>query len=129
MTRTKEQDAIKTTHETRTLKCQLTDQEIREASDCLARNLDEIEMLEDEQQKIKSDFKAQIEAREAATRVQKNLVRDKYAFRSVRCSLTQNYSTLKVTVTREDTGEVISDRPMNEEEKQLKMPFDGEQEL
>jgi len=126
-TKTKEQPAIKTTHETRTLKCKLTDEEIREASDCLARTLDELEMLEDEQQKIKSDFKAQIEAKEAATRVQKNLVRDKYAHRQVRCTMTMNYSTLKVIVARDDTGEIITERAMNEDEKQLKIDFDSEE--
>ncbi len=128
MGRKQEQPPIKTTHETRTLKCKLTDEEIREASDCLARTLDELEMLEDEQQKIKSDFKARIEEKDAQTRVQKNLVRDKYAFRPVRCTLTLNYSTLRAITTRDDTGEVITDRAMNEEEKQLALPFDGEPE-
>jgi hypothetical protein len=93
----------------------------------LARTLDEFEMLEDEQQKIKSDFKAQIEAKEAATRVQKNLVRDKYAHRQVRCTMTMNYSTLKVIVARDDTGEIITERAMNEDEKQLKIDFDSEE--
>lgn len=127
-TRTKEQPAIKTTHETRMLKCRLTAEEITEASDALARNLDELEMLEDAQQEMKSNFKAQIEAKEAATRVQKNLVRDKYTLRLVRCTLTMNYTTLKVIVARDDTGEVVSERAMNEDEKQLKIDFDKQQE-
>lgn len=124
MAKKQEQPAVKTTHETRTLKCKLTPEEITEASDALARNLDEIEMLEDEQQKIRSDFKARIEAEEAGTRVQKNLVRDKYAFRPVRCTLTLNYTTLRAITARDDTGEVIADRAMSEDEKQLRIEFD-----
>ena len=123
----KQQEATKTTHETRQLKCVLTDEEIREASDCLARTLDELEMLQDEEKKIKADFKAQIEAKEAATRVQKNLVRDKYQFRPVRCTMTLNYTTLRVAVARDDTGEVVTERAMNEDEKQLKIEFDAQE--
>ena len=122
----KTEDKIKTTHETRRLKCVLTEEEVREASDSLARNLDELETLDDELKKMKSDFKAQLEAKEAAIRVQKNLVRDKYEFRPVRCAMVLNYTQGTVVVTREDTDEMVVDRKMRAEEKQMDMGFDGD---
>ena len=124
----KTEDAVKTTTETRTLKCELTDAETREAADVLARALDTLECLEDEKKKLTSDFKAQIEGKEAELRIQKNLVRNKYEHRPTQCKMTLNYTKQMVIVTRDDTGAVVVERKMLEEEKQMQMGFDGEKD-
>ena len=117
-------DKFKTTHETRTLKCQLTDDEIKQATEELTQSLDSLEVLEDDKKKMASDYKAQIEAKEAMIRVLKNRVRDKYEMRPVRCTMTLNYTQQTVSVIREDTQEVVKNRQMNEDEKQMEMGFD-----
>ncbi|HIJ71686.1 MAG TPA: hypothetical protein HPP87_10035 [Planctomycetes bacterium] len=124
----KGKDSIKTTHETRSLKCELTEEELKEASESLARNLDALELLEDEKKKVTSDFKARIEAKEAEVRVQKNRVRDKYEYRPTRCTMTMNYSEGTVVVTRDDTEAIVNERPMSFEEKQMDLGFDDDGE-
>jgi hypothetical protein len=121
----KTEDSIKTTKETRLLKCELTEEEVRQAADTLARNLDELEVLDDKLKEVKADFKAQTEAKEAAAKVQRNLVRNKYDYRQTPCTMTLNYTTQKVIVTRDDTGDVVTERDMLAEEKQMDMGFDA----
>ena len=92
MSKKPEADSIKTTHETRLLKCALTEIEIRDAGQSLARNLDELEVLDDKLKEIKADFKAQIESKEAQAKVQRNLVRNKWDYRNIPCTMTLNYT-------------------------------------
>lgn len=120
----KKKEAIKTTHETRLLRCELTEAEVREAADTLARNLDELEVLDDKLKEIKADFKAQIESKEAAAKVQRNLVRNKYDYRQVPCTMVLDYKEQTVLVTRDDTNVIVKERKMLAEEKQMDMGFD-----
>lgn len=122
----KKEDSITTTHETRLLKCELTEEEVSDAAQTLARNLDELEALDGEFKTVKADFKSQIEAKEAAAKVQRNLVRNKYDYRQTPCTMVLNYTTQKVVVTRDDTTDVVSERKMLAEEKQMNMEFDGD---
>ena len=119
--------SVKTTHEHRLLKCMLTEEEIRVAGDTLARNLDELEVLDDKLKEIKADFKAQIEAKEAAAKVQRNLVRNKYDYRNTPCTMILDYTEGTVVVTRDDTEAIVSDRKMSMEEKQMDLGFDGDE--
>ena len=112
------------TKETQTLKCELTEEEIRVAGQDLARTLDELESLNDKLKEIKADFKAQIEAREAASKVQRNLVRNKYDYRGVTCTRTMNYKAGTVVVVRDDTDSIVTSRKMSPEERQQKMEFE-----
>ncbi|MBE3145027.1 MAG: hypothetical protein IMZ61_14080 [Planctomycetes bacterium] len=117
--------SVKTTHETRYLKCMLTEDEISVAAQELARHLDEMEVLDDELKKVKADFKAQIERKEAELKVQKNLVRNKYIYRNVPCSLVLNYTGQTAICTRDDTQAIVEDRKMTMVEKQMDLGFDG----
>jgi len=126
MTKKSDEPKVKTTHENRVLKCELTEEEVRVAAQELARNLDELESLDDKLKELKAVFKAQIEAKEAAAKVQRNLVRNKWDYRTTPCTMVLDYTNGTVTVTREDTGEVIKERKMLAEEKQMDMGFDGE---
>ena len=121
MAKKDETPKVKTTHETRLLKCELTEEEVRVAAQELARNLDELEALDDQLGQVKADFKTQIVSKEAAAKVQRNLVRNKYDYRNTQCSMVLDYTNGTVTVTREDTGEVIKERKMLAEEKQMSM--------
>ena len=127
MAKTKE-DSIKTTTETRLLKCDLTEVEVSDAAQALARNLDELELLDDEFKTVKADFKSQIEAKEAQAKVQRNLVRNKYEYRQTPCTMVLNYTAQSVVVTRNDTNVIVSERKMSGDEKQLDMGFDKEAE-
>ena len=126
MSKKQNKPSFKTTHESRLLKCELTVEEVRVAAQELARNLDELEALDDKLKEVKADFKAQIEAKESAAKVQRNLVRNKYDYRNTACTMVLNYTTQIVTVTRDDTGEIVKERKMLTEEKQMDMGFDSD---
>jgi len=44
--------------------------------------------------------------------------------RSVGCELALDYASGRATLTRLDTGEVVVERDMSEEEKQMNLDFD-----
>ena len=120
----KENPVKKTTKETQTLKCELTEEELRTAGQDLARNLDEIEALNDSLKEVKADYKAQIESKEASAKVQRNKVRNKYDYRGVTCTRTEDYKAGSVIVVRDDTGSIVTSRKMSPEERQQKMEFE-----
>lgn len=123
----KKESKIKTTHEVRNLKCKLTPEELTTASEEMAKGLDEIQALEESLESVKKDFKARTTAAEARVNVNKNLVRNKYAYRDVPCELVLNYTKQTATSTRSDTGEVFEERPLSHHEKQMDMGFDGDE--
>lgn len=123
----KEQEKIKTTHETHSLKCQLAEAEVAVAADELAEGLDQLEAIEDEKKATMENFKARAALIEAQAKVNKNLVRDKYIYRRVTCDLVLDYTKLAATLTRMDTKEIITERAMTADEKQMDLGFDGEE--
>ncbi len=86
---------VKTEKIEQLLKCALTQKEIMEQAETMARSQQEY---------------AQAEAD-----------RDKFEFRSVKCVRELNFTTGRCTTTRTDTGEVIQERPLNESEQQMEL--------
>jgi hypothetical protein len=50
--------------------------------------------------------------------------KDGYEHRWVDCEITLNMTTCRALVTRKDTGEIVEDRPMSPDEKQLQIEFE-----
>lgn len=124
MSKTEVKHSIATKKDRRYLTCHLTHEEVSRASDELARHLDEKEAIESELTAIKSQFKAKIEQADANIGVKKRLVRDKKEMRPVDVEVVSDYTDCTVKVTRTDTGEIIEDRKMTGDEKQLRIEFD-----
>ena len=122
----KKDGKISKSKEYHSLKCELTKKELLQAGEDLANAIDAAEALANDKKAIDDEFKAKITAQEATIAVKQRLVRNKNEFRSTECELTLNYTTQKATVVRLDTNEVISEREMTVEEKQMKMEFDKE---
>lgn len=110
----------------RTLKCRLTDEEIRDASDSLAKSLSDVEAATSELQSIKSQFKSKIDRLNSDVLKFRNLVSNKYEYRTVRCIETYNLSEDTYVVVREDNGEIVEERQLRGNERQ--MEFFGERE-
>ena len=109
--------------ETRKLKCNLTNEEVLAHANSLAETIDDIAKLDDELKTMKEQMKAKITEKNAVVRVKQLLIRNKYELRDVECEVTMNWTTLKVTVKRLDSGEVVEERDMNYEEKQMSFSF------
>ncbi|HUV71687.1 MAG TPA: hypothetical protein VMW25_01625 [Clostridia bacterium] len=114
----------KTIKETRHLKCDLTKEELLQAGEDLAKAIDGVTTLEEQLASVQKDFKAKIAALEAEITIKQRLVRNKNEFRFVECQLTLNYTTLQAVSVRTDTEEIIEERKMTQEEKQMKIEFD-----
>ena len=124
MTKKNEKAKIATKERLEFLKCSLTKEEVAIAANDLAKLLDDNEALEDQLKSIKTDFKAKIEKSLADINIKKRLVRDKHEYRNVNCVIVHNYTTLRITTTRKDTGVVTEDRDMTMSERQMTMDFD-----
>jgi|GEM_PF-3449788 len=117
--------ATKTTHETRPLRCALTDRERIAAGRKLAEKCAELQRTEDDRKSVASSYKAQIDRMVAERNELVDRVEKGEEIRQVACTLTLDYDTLTATVTRDDTGEVIEERALSEAEKQMSFTFDG----
>lgn len=108
------------------LKCELTEKEIRQAADDLADKIDDSEKIELERQSVVVSFKAKIAACASKIIQLKNLVRNKYEMRDVKCDKIKDFNAGTLVVTRSDTRKVIEKRKLSANEKQMGLGYDGD---
>lgn len=118
-----QQPVVQKRKDRRHLFCKLTEAELAEASDDLARYLDDAEALEAELATIKSQYKAKLEQCQGNIQARKRLVRDKREMRAIDVETTMDFTNCTLTVVRLDTGEVIENRALTGDEKQLQITF------
>lgn len=106
------------------LKVVLTKEEIADRADRAAGLLQDRDTKEEEQKARAKAEKAVIESIESELRRVSNEVRTKATYQDVQCERRYVYDKSKVQEWRLDTGEMISERDMNETEKQRDLPFD-----
>ncbi len=116
----------KTTKEKRSLRCQLTQPELLAAGEKLADLLDNLRCTTSERENVTKQYKAKEAELEAQIETQQLLVRNKSEIRTVDCVNVLDYTDVKCIVTRTDTGEVIVERKLTEDEKQSTLEFDDE---
>ena len=107
---------------TRLLKCQLTDKELIESGDQLAQELSHLDSINSELESIKADYKAKTKAAESEIEALSNRVRNKFEMRPVDCHEIRNFETKKFCVLRVDTGDVIEERDLRQDELQMPLP-------
>jgi hypothetical protein len=102
------------------LPVQLTDREKVQAGEQLARTLAAIKVDEDKRKDINADIKAKKKALDNLEKMLTSGVEQ----RDVKCREVMDWPRKSVTVTRLDTSEVITERPMRADELQVKMRLD-----
>lgn len=107
---------------TKWLRCELTDDESRQAAKRLAERMEDKERKEAELDSVKNQFKGEISRIDADITAAKNLVRDGYEMRDVQVEEVRDFDTETVTLTRMDTFETIEERRMRGEELQRPLP-------
>jgi len=107
----------------KSLKCRLTDEEFVQASEELAKALDRKTALEEALQSIKAQYKSDIQRCDADVFTNTSKVRNKYVYREIICEKIFDYENTKVMIVRKDTGEIVNDRTMFDDEKQMKLKF------
>jgi soluble cytochrome b562 len=121
----KKKDAIRVVDDSQVLRCDLTEEQVRNAAQCLARQLGDKEILDDQLKSIKADMKAKLEKCQAEINLAARLVRDKFEMKNVPVSKEFNYTQGMVTIIRKDCGEIVEARKMTGLEKQQEIDFDG----
>jgi hypothetical protein len=112
---------VKTRNTMESLKCILTDDEIRRYGIAQARANAEIARAEEELQSVKSQYKSRIDAAAATRNDMAHRINNGYEFRQVECSERWDYGANVITVFRTDTWEVVSRRTMTRDETQRKL--------
>lgn len=121
-----EEHRIKTTRETRMLRVLLTQDELLAAGQKITDQMRLIESLEAEMDRIKKQYQGKIAEAQATMQNARSLVEDKYEIRKVLCDNVLDYTDVVCRVTRLDTGQIIENRKLTEDEKQTSLPFDEE---
>jgi transposase len=106
---------------TRSLRCELTKEELLECGKELADAKQQIDILDGELQQVKEQYKSRRTALEGKLNYAAQVIATGHEIRKVDCLTTHNYDNGRVTIVRLDTDELIEDRAMNEDERQRKL--------
>lgn len=120
----KSKDMIHRSQEPHRVKCVLTVDEKSEAAMQLANAYTELESLAIEKKTAMTEYKQRKEKIEEQIHVTSLKVRDGVEMRSTKCELSLNYSTGQATLIRLDTEEIVEEREMTNDEKQMKLEFE-----
>ena len=112
---------VKTRNTMESLKCILTDDEIRRYGIAQARANAEIARAEEELQSVKSQYKFRIDAAAATRNDMAQRINNGYEFRQVECTERWDYGSNVITVFRTDTWETVSRRTITRDEMQRKL--------
>jgi hypothetical protein len=102
--------------ETRTLKVELTQDELLSAGQKAADAQQTIVELDLEEKQVKDGIKGRRAVAEADLGRNSTLVRQKYDFRPIICEVTLDHTDKTVCIKRTDTGVVVESRKMNDQE-------------
>jgi len=120
----KKEPKIKTTYETRLLRCELTQDEIIAAGAALAKAMKDGQKLEAETESIKRGLKAREATILSEMMVQQSKIQDKFEMRMISVDLIMDYANKEARAIRKDTGETFERRQMTQEELQMDLGFD-----
>jgi len=103
------------------LKCLLTEKEKTELSAKIAKAISDRTSAEAKLKEVSASIKAQIAQLDAEISEKALQINNGYEYRNVECRMDKDYRLGSVTITRLDTGEVIRERPMTAEERQMEL--------
>lgn len=102
----------------RYLRVDFTPEEVVQMREKISHNLQELMRQKDALTAIKKQLQGQIDLLEQET----NLLADKsnagYHMQNVACEMKSDWKNKRITVTRKDTGEIVEDRAMRNDELQ-----------
>jgi len=115
-------DAMEVTHGRQVLQVRLTDEELMEQAQKMAEAMEAAERAEGDRKATATHYKAIEEEAQGSARAARTLLRNGYDYRDVDVTITKNWETKTVTITRDDTGEIVSHREMRDSELQIPIP-------
>lgn len=123
----KVQKAIRTRKTVESLRCQLTPEEQRLKGLDLAQQEKAIYDKEQEKKRAAEAFKEEIELLTRTMTTSAQILRQGYEYRPIEVEEIYDYATGSVRKKRTDTGEIIDERAMTPEERQMTFVADAEE--
>ena len=108
---------------TKPLAVVLTEQEVLQYGRDCARAQADRDRIISEAKSVAKDYAAQVSEQDAIIAKLSPRINSGKETRDIMCYQVSNWNMGRVMVSRSDTGEVIEDRPMREDEKQREMPI------
>lgn len=105
------------------LRCALTDEELLERGQALARALEQMQKREADGKAYAANVKSDIEQYKKEGQRLYHHISEKSEWRQVECEEVHDFDEGKVSLVRLDTGEVVSERRMWDEERQDEIAF------
>ncbi|MDD4987016.1 MAG: hypothetical protein PHQ43_14850 [Dehalococcoidales bacterium] len=107
------------------LRCDLTDAELLDLGRLQARALSTKDQIQAEFETFKTSVKNRMAEQDALIGQVSEKIRNGYEFRYVPTTITTDFDANIVRFTRTDTGECYRQRPLNAEERQLKLEMEA----
>ena len=111
-------------HFSKNLPVSLTDPQVLEKADEMARAQQEYTSEEKRSADVKAQLKAKLTELDARRESLARIVGSREEYRSVECDLVADYHRGVATTVHLDTGEVIETRPLTETERQDQLPLE-----
>jgi len=109
-----------------TLKYTFTEKENLENGRRLGEAHEELQCIQDDKKRLVDEFKAKESAKDAEITSLSGKVRSGYEYRPIKCEVTYNDPKVGIkTLRRLDTMEVVWQREMTEDEKQLGLDLES----
>lgn len=125
--RKKDKETVKHTPEMNSLPVKLTTEEIAQAAKDLASALQQLESIEIEKKAVVKDYNSQLDNIKKTIHRLMTHVKNGVEYRPVECDLQFHIGKVLAILVRNDTGEIVWDRPMTDEEKQMQIEFEETQ--
>lgn len=110
------------------LKCMLTEAQLKEQAEKMADNLSQIAQYEADLKSIKRQIEADIAKCQSELTSAHEKYRSGFQMANIDCEVRKNFQTNTVTVIRLDTGEMIRERALTAEERQLMLELNQKEE-
>jgi hypothetical protein len=98
-----------------------TEEERRDLATELAQKVSDQQIAEDEKKAIMSDLKSKIDSLAAQSNSLATRLNSGYEMRHIKCEVIKDFKNGRVQHMRTDTGEIVRDRKMTDEDRQLKV--------
>lgn len=125
----KKKGIIKHTKEFHSLPVDLTTEEIAQAAKDLATELQELESIQIEKKAVMKEYNSQIDNKNKRIHRLMTHVKNGVEYRSVECDLQFHIDKVQAILVRNDMGEVVEERPMTDEEKQIQIEFEDKEQV
>lgn len=112
---------VQVRHNKQVLAVFLTQEEMLEQAKKMAEATEDAERAESDRKSSATHYKALEEEAQGKARAARCLLRNGYDYREVPVTITKDWDTKTVTITRDDTGAVVSAREMRDSELQIEI--------